>query len=84
MTALVSSLSNNKTEIRLGNFFAFVCKLMIEYQVLAINDAVKAGLRTDLVMLPEFRHWLAKMQMYWSGQISNQEVHACAGRSLFN
>ncbi|NQS75809.1 MAG: AAA domain-containing protein [Peptococcaceae bacterium] len=58
--ALVSSLSNNKTEIRLGNFFAFVCKLMIEYQVLAINDAVKAGLRTDLVMLPEFRHWLAK------------------------
>ena len=44
----------------MSNFFAFISLLMIEYQVLAINDAVKANLRTELVMLPEFRNWLAR------------------------
>jgi hypothetical protein len=58
--ALVSSLSNNTTTARMSNFFAFISLLMIEYQVLAINDAVKANLRTELVMLPEFRNWLAR------------------------
>lgn len=58
--ALVSSLSNNKTTARLSNFFAFISMLMVEYQVLAINDAVKADLRTELVMLPEFRDWLTR------------------------
>jgi hypothetical protein len=57
--ALVNSLSHNKTQARLRNFIAFISELMVEYQVLAINDAVKADLRNDLVMLPEFRAWLA-------------------------
>ena len=56
--SLISSLSNNKTPARLGNFFAFISNLMVEYQVLAVNDAVKANMRADLVMLPEFRDWL--------------------------
>ena len=58
--ALINSLSSKKTTARLKNYFAFISKLMVEYQVLAINDAVKANLRTDLVTLPDFRDWVAK------------------------
>ncbi|HPU36223.1 MAG: AAA family ATPase [Dethiobacteria bacterium] len=57
--ALINNLSHNPTPVRMSNFFAFISRLMMEYQVLAINDAVKAGLRNELVILPEFREWLA-------------------------
>ena len=39
--ALINNLSHNPTPVRMSNFFAFISRLMMEYQVLAINDAVK-------------------------------------------
>lgn len=58
--SLISKLTGNKTTTRLKNYFAFISKLGVEYQVLGIRDAIKAKLRTDLVTLPDFRDWVAK------------------------